>query len=283
MRFGTLGPAFLCVVLLGGAFAGGLAFLGSSSGTSREEASPPPPPASDKPEPKAAGEPKAEPAPQQVAEQAPKQAPAAPKALPKPEPKKKPLAFGEMAEADRGVGQRVTWVARPVASNSDGGGAQHVFFGKGPNGEYSFGNVFLVKESVPYAQSPVRGVLDDLQARYLEGQHQEFREQQRLREEERNRQNEQLRKANEQLRRGNRDAIRKSIEESRKRTAEFVKERTERKGRGKVPQAPPILVTVTGTIASIDTLILLGHGQSNSVPVLRNVTIAPYPQPVQKR
>jgi hypothetical protein len=282
MRLGTLGAAFLCVALLAGAFAGGLAFMARSSTADREEASPPPPP-TDKHEPKAAGEPKAEQGPQQVADQAPKQAPAAPKPLPKPEPKKNPLAFGVMAEADKVVGQRVTWVARPVSSNSDGGGAQHVFFGKGPTGEFSFGHVFLVKESVPYAQSPVRGVLNDLRARYTEGRHQEFREKQQLREEERNRQNEAQRQALAELRKGRPDAFRKNMEESRKRREELVKESAERRAKAKGPHAPPILVTVTGTIARFDALILLGHGQSNSVPVLRDVTIAPYPQPAQKR
>jgi hypothetical protein len=136
---------------------------------------------------------------------------------------------------------------------------------------------------VPYAQSPVRRVLNDLRARYQEGRHQELREKQQLRDEERNRQNEQLRKATEQLRRGSAEGVRKSIEDSRKRTAEFQQEMAERRAKAKGPQPPPILVTVTGTVARFDTLILIGYGQSNSVPVLRDVTVAPYPQPVPKR
>jgi hypothetical protein len=257
-----------------------LALMAPSSAADREEASPLPPPPRDNPEPKAAGEAKA---PQQAADQAPQQAPAAPMPLPKPEPKKNPLAFGVMAEADKVVGRRVTWVAQPMSSGSDGGGSQHVFFAKGPKAEFSFGYVFLVKESAPYAQSPVRRTLDDLQARYLEGRHQEFRDKQRLREEERNRQIEQTRKATEQLRRGSAEGIRKSIEDSRRRTAEFQKERADRRAKAKGPHPPPILVTVTGTVARFDTLFLIGYGQSSSVPVLRNVTVVPYPQAAEKR
>jgi hypothetical protein len=248
--------------------------MGPSAGANREEASPPPPPAGEKHEPKAAGEAKAEQAPQQVADQGPKPVPAGPKPAAKPGPKKRPLAFGEMSEADKVVGQHVTWVARPVSSNSDGGGAQHVFFGKGPEGEFTFGNVFLAAESVPYAESPIRRALDEFRDRYLEGRRQERREKDRLRAEERNRQIEELRK-------GGREAIRKSVEESRKRLAESRKPETiaERraKAKGKGPQPPPILVTVTGTITRFDTLLLLGHGKSHDVPVLRNVTITANP------
>jgi hypothetical protein len=186
-----------------------------------------------------------------------------------------------MSEPDKVVGQRVTWVARPVSSNSDGGGAQHVFFGKGPEGEFTFGHVFLVAESVPYTESPIRRALDDLGQRYLEGRRQERREKERLRTEERDRQIEELRKATEELRKGNREAIRKSVEESRKRLAESRKPETiaERraKAKGKGPQPPPILVTVTGTITRFDTLLLLGHGKSHDVPVLRNVTVTANP------
>ncbi len=269
MRLGTLGTAFLCVTLLAGAFAGGLAFLAPSAGPAREEASTAPSPPRDNHEPKPADETKA---PQQAADEAPKPAPALATPAPRPEPKKSPLAFGVMAQADKVVGQRVTWIAQPISSSSAG----HVFFAKGPKGEFSFGQVFLVKESVGR-------IIDDLEARYHERHRQASREKRRLREEERNRQIEQTRKATEQLRGGNAAGVRKSIEDSRKRTAEFVKERAERKARGKVPQAPPILVTVTGTVARMDTLLLIGYGQSNSVPVLRDVTVVPYAQATEKR
>jgi hypothetical protein len=286
MRLQTRWPVFLCVALLAGSFAAGLALMGSASTADREEATSPAPPGAN-PEPKAAGEAKAEQAPPQLADQGPGQAPPAPPPPPRPEPKKRPLAFGEMSEADRVVGQRVTWVARPISSNSDGGGTQHVFFGKGTRGEFSFGSVFLVKEAVPYAESPLRRALKDLRDRYVEGRHQEFRDKQRLRAEERDRQNEELRKATEELRKGNPQAMRKRAEESRKRLAESrdpdkIAERRA-KAQGNRSQTPPILVTVTGTITRFDALILLGHGQSSSVPVLRDVTVAPYPQPAEKR
>jgi hypothetical protein len=131
---------------------------------------------------------------------------------------------------------------------------------------------------VPYTQSPVRRVLDDLRDRYLERAHQEFREKQRLRDEERERQIEELRK-------GGREAIRKSVAESRKRLKESrnPEKIAERRAKAKGPHPPPILVIVTGTITRFDTLILLGHGRRSSVPVLRDVTITPTPQAVEKR
>jgi hypothetical protein len=140
---------------------------------------------------------------------------------------------------------------------------------------------------VPYAESPLRRALKGLQDRYTEGRHQEFREKQRLRAEERDRQNEELRKATEELRKGNREAMRKLAEQNRKRLAESrdPQKLAERraKAQGKSSQPPPILVTLTGTVTRFDALLLIGHGQSSSVPVLRDVTITPYPQAAEKR
>lgn len=283
----TRWPVFLCVAVLAGSFAAGLSLMGSASPPEREEAGPPPPPPGASPEPKPADEAKAGPAPQQLADQAPKQAPPAPPPAPRPQPKKAPLAFGAMAEDDRAVGQRVTWVARPISSSSDGDGTLHVFFGKGPRGEYTFGSVFVVKEPVPYAESPLRRALKDVGDRYMEERHQEFREKQRLRDEERDRQNEELRKATEELRKGNRQAMRKLAEQSRKRLAESrdPQKAADRraKAQGNRPQPAPLLVTVTGTVSRFDALFLVGHGQSPSVPVLRDVTLTPHPQAAEKR
>jgi hypothetical protein len=204
-----------------------------------------------------------------------------------------------VAESDKSVGQIVTWVGQPITSQGEGGGTQHVFFGKGPDGAFSFDSVFIAEESEPPGRSPGGRVLDEAFARYMEERHRQHEEENLRRNEEMKRRGEELRKEHEkrveELRRTGKlevrgvtkEDVRKHREENRKRAEEARKpenvEAAKARVRGKGASPAPVFVTVTGTIVRFDTLVLLGHGTRHDVPVLRGVKITADPQAAADR
>jgi hypothetical protein len=145
---------------------------------------------------------------------------------------------------ERCIGQRVRWTGKWKSSqlieHGRKQGSQHFFFGEGPHGDYIFDRVFIAEEPEPYRQSPGWEVLEALRNRFREETHKRFEENRKS---------------------GRRDPFRRA---QTLRTPEEIREYERRRS---------ILVTVTGTITRLETLIYIGEGKRHDVPVLKDITI----------